>query len=145
MQQRICDLKGNDRRKSQGNFWYLVLSYLRLEEISDFEGNHPVNHQNSLKSQPWNNRGIKYHRCLYNMGWFRRMRGIFGRGVAQSWLGAEVPQLRQKFHTWLGAPSHLGHHRCPKFKIDLPQIFAWYLRSTSSKMEESLVFYLLAN
>ena len=67
MQQRICDLKGNGRMESQGNFRYLVLSYLRLEPegISDFEGNRPRNHQNSLKSRPGNNKGIKYHRWLY--------------------------------------------------------------------------------
>ena len=47
-----------------GNFRYLVLSYLRLEGISDFEGNRPVNHQNSLKSRPGNNKGIKYHPWL---------------------------------------------------------------------------------
>ena len=65
MQQRICYLKGNGKGKSKGNFRYLVLSYLRLEGISDFEGNRPGNHQNSLKSQPGNNKGIKYHRWLY--------------------------------------------------------------------------------
>ena len=64
MQQRICYLKGNGKGKSQGNFRYLVLSYLRLEGKSDFEGNRPGNHQNSLKSRPGNNKGIKYHRWL---------------------------------------------------------------------------------
>ena len=50
---------------AKGNFRYLVLSYLlRLEGISDFEGNRPGNHQNSLKSRPGNNKGIKYHRWL---------------------------------------------------------------------------------
>ena len=43
---------------------YLVLSYLRLEGISDLGGNRPGNHQNSLKSRPGNNKGIKYHRWL---------------------------------------------------------------------------------
>ena len=39
----ICDLKGNGRGKSQGKFSYnLVLSYLRLEGISDFEGKVPL-------------------------------------------------------------------------------------------------------
>ena len=47
------------------NFRCLVLSYLRLAGISDFEGNRPGNHQNSLKSRPGNNKGIKYHRWLY--------------------------------------------------------------------------------
>ena len=50
---------------AKGNFRYLVLSYLRLEGISDFEGNRPGNHQNSLKSRTGNNNGIKYHRWLY--------------------------------------------------------------------------------
>ena len=50
---------------AKGNFRYLVLSYLRLEGISNFEGNRPGNHQNSLKSRPGNNKGIKYHRWLY--------------------------------------------------------------------------------
>ena len=50
---------------AKGNFRYLVLSYLRLAGISDFEGNRPGNHQNSLKSRPGNNKGIKYHRWLY--------------------------------------------------------------------------------
>ena len=59
-------MKGNGEGKSQGNLRYLVFSYLRLEGISDFEGNRPVNHQNSLKSRPGNNRGINYHRWLYN-------------------------------------------------------------------------------
>ena len=49
------------------NFRYLVLSYLRLAGISDFEGNRPGNHQNSLKSRPGNNKGIKYHRWLYKL------------------------------------------------------------------------------
>ena len=49
----------------QGNLRYLALFYLRLEGISDYEGNHPVNHQNSLKSRPGDNKGIKYHRWLY--------------------------------------------------------------------------------
>ena len=52
VQQRICYLKGSGKGKSQGNFRYLVLSYLRLEGISDFEGYRPGNHQNSLKSRP---------------------------------------------------------------------------------------------
>ena len=65
MQQKICYLKGNGKRKSQENFRYLVSSYLRLEGITDFEGNRPGNHQNSLKSRPGNNKGIKYHRWLY--------------------------------------------------------------------------------
>ena len=43
----------------------MVLSYLRLEGISDLGGNRPGNHQNSLKSRPGNNKGIKYHRWLY--------------------------------------------------------------------------------
>ena len=38
--------------------------YLRLEGISDFEGNRHANHQNRLKSRPGNNKGIKYHRWL---------------------------------------------------------------------------------
>ena len=54
-------------RKSQGNFRYLVLSYLRLEGISNFEGNCPINHQNSHKSRTGNNKGIKYHRWLYSI------------------------------------------------------------------------------
>ena len=58
---RICDLKGNGRGKSG----YLVLSYLRLEGISDFGGNRPVNHQNSLISRQGNNNGINDHRWLY--------------------------------------------------------------------------------
>ena len=49
----------------QGNFRYLVFSYLRLEGISDFEGNRPVNHQIRLKSRPGDNKGIKYHQWLY--------------------------------------------------------------------------------
>ena len=64
MRQRICCLTGNGKGKSQGNFRYLVLSYLRLEGKSDFEGNRPVNRQNSLKSRPGNNKGnkgINYH------------------------------------------------------------------------------------
>ena len=48
---------------------YLVLSYyiwgLSLEGISDFKGNRPVNHQNSLKSRPGNDKGIKYHQTQY--------------------------------------------------------------------------------
>ena len=32
------------------------------------------------------------------------LRPIFGRGVAQRRLGAEVPELRQKFPVLLGAP-----------------------------------------
>ena len=45
-------------------FKYLVLSYLGLEGISDFKRNFPVNHQNSLKSRPGNNKGIKYHHII---------------------------------------------------------------------------------
>ena len=61
MQQRLCDLKGDGRGKSGGNLRYLVLSYLRHEGIRDFEGNRTLNHQNSLKSRPGDNKGIKYH------------------------------------------------------------------------------------
>ena len=43
---------------AKGNFRYLVLSYLRLAGISNFEGNRPGNHKNSLKSRPGNNKGI---------------------------------------------------------------------------------------
>ena len=65
---RICYLKGSGKGKSQGNFRYLVLSYLRLEGIIDFEGNRPGNHQNSLKSRPGNNKGIKYHiYCVHSV------------------------------------------------------------------------------
>ena len=64
MQQRICYLKGNGKgkvRETLDIWFYLIIIYPRLEGISDFEGNRPGNHQNSLESRPGNNKGIKYH------------------------------------------------------------------------------------
>ena len=41
---------------------------------------------------------------LYDqMGEMHILGAIVGRGVPRSWLGAKVPNLRQKFPLWLGA------------------------------------------
>ena len=46
------------------------------------------------------------------------LRPIFGQGVAERRLGAEVPELDQKF------PLLLGALWCPKLKSDPPKKFA---------------------
>ena len=49
------------------------------------------------------------------MGEMTILRPIFGRGVAQRRLGAEVPELHQKFPLSLVAPA------VPKLKSDPPK------------------------
>ena len=53
------------------------------------------------------------------------LRPLFGRGVAQRRLGAEVPELHQKFPLSLGAPARGGTCGAQSSKLILPKMLPW--------------------